>query len=264
MARFFNLYSGSKGNSTYIGNGNGAILVDAGRSAKQLIDQLNEREMDPSTLCGVFITHEHTDHISALNVFLKKYKIPVFATKGTLLALEEMNVLPADIKTVALMSGENVECGGMQITPFKTSHDSRESCGYRIITSDDRTVSICTDLGEIDQSAFNGIFKSDLLMLESNHDVKMLQNGNYPYSLKMRILGNRGHLSNDTCSKILPTLVESGTARIMLAHLSSENNYPYIAENYAKDSLHKKGIEIGKDCLLTVLEEKSTQKVTIF
>lgn len=263
MARFFNLYSGSKGNATYVGSGSGSILIDAGRTAKQLTDQLRERDIDPALLSGIFITHEHSDHISALAVFLKRYKMPVYATPGTMSALEEYAVLPADIVRRVICPGESTECGGMQITAFKTAHDSRESCGYRIVTSDDRTISICTDLGELDESAKSGIFGSDLVMLESNHDVRMLKSGNYPYQLKMRILGKRGHLSNDACSEMLPELVENGTSRIALAHLSKENNYPYIAENAAKLRLQQSGAEIGRDCLLSVLEEKSTQKVTV-
>jgi phosphoribosyl 1,2-cyclic phosphodiesterase len=264
MARFFNLFSGSKRNSTYIGSGNGAILIDAGRSAKQIVDSLESRDFSMNDVKGIFITHEHSDHVAALNVLLNKYDIKVYATKGTANALYKYNLVPENTEVNILDYSKDTSCGDLSVKTFKTSHDSAESCGYVVTTPDERKIAVCTDLGYISDEVEDNLMGCDLVMIESNHDVNMLRMSSYPQMLKRRILGDRGHLSNDTCSNLLPKLVKNGTTRICLAHLSRENNIPVLADRVAKTALECEQIAVGKDCLLSVLEEKSTKKATVF
>lgn len=219
MARLCPLFSGSTGNSYYIGSRSSGVLVDAGRSAKQLDNMLRLCQIDPLAIQGIFITHEHTDHISALRVFAGKYDLPVFLSPGTLQAAEDS--LPG-VKLIPL-EGE-VEVGDLKIRPFHTSHDCAEPLGFRITTEDHRIVGFATDLGYLSQEVREGLLGADAVVLESNHDVSMLTQGNYPYSLKKRILSQEGHLSNDTCAAFLPELHKSGTKRFLLGHLSRENN----------------------------------------
>lgn len=170
MARFCPLFSGSSGNSIYIGNNDGGILVDTGMSAKKIGEALFNIGIAPESLNAVFVTHEHSDHIKGLRVFASKYHIKVYGTNGTLSALDDMGILNGKFETEEVSFSGN-EAGPLFVTPFHTSHDARESCGYKIDCSDGRKISIATDLGEMTEEVFSAVSGSDLVMLESNHDV---------------------------------------------------------------------------------------------
>mgnify|MGYP002674616018 FL=1 len=167
MARFCPLFSGSSGNSIYIGNNDGGILVDTGMSAKKIGEALFNIGVAPESLNAVFVTHEHSDHIKGLRVFASKYHIKVYGTKGTLSALDDMGILNGKFETEEVSFSGN-EAGPLFVTPFHTSHDARESCGYKIDCSDGRKISIATDLGEMTEEVFSAVSGSDLVMLESN------------------------------------------------------------------------------------------------
>ncbi len=264
MARFCPLFSGSSGNSYYIGSGDYGILVDAGKSAKQLTTMLDICGIPLRAVQAVFITHEHSDHINGVRVFASKNRLPVFASPGTLAEMERMGCLNGVAKAVPFPGG-GVECAGMYIKAFRTSHDSAESIGYRITTEDGRTLSVATDLGFMSDSVRQAVQGSDLVVLESNHDVGMLQNGPYPYPLKRRILSDTGHLSNESCAQELCGLLKNGTARFFLAHLSKENNTPDLAYQTALCSLTMSGFQSGVDFQLSVAPRENTAgKVTIF
>ncbi len=252
MARFCSLYSSSSGNSTYIGSAKTAILVDAGVSAKKLKEALLGREIDPSTLGGIFITHEHSDHINGMRILASTYKIPVYATEGTLAFLEEngkvTNKFPYEV-----IPYEGMQVGDIFIKPFRTPHDSRESCGYRIEMPGDVRAAIATDIGKITDEIRENIIDCQLVMLESNHDIGMLQNGIYPYALKRRILSDVGHLSNIACAEMTAELVSKGTSRIYLGHLSKDNNFPDLAYQTNLAAITEKtGAVIGRDFLMEV------------
>ena len=217
MARFCPLFFFFFCNSIYIGYNDGGILVDTGMSAKKIGEALFNIGVAPESLNAVFVTHEHSDHIKGLRVFASKYHIKVYGTNGTLSALDDMGILNGKFETEEVSFSGN-EAGPLFVTPFHTSHDARESCGYKIDCSDGRKISIATDLGEMTEEVFSAVSGSDLVMLESNHDVMMLENGPYPYSLKKRILGKKGHLSNDACASTAERLVNGGTTRIYLGH----------------------------------------------
>lgn len=263
MARFCPLFSGSSGNSMYFASGGCGFLVDIGMSAKKMESALSAIDVDPSSLSGIFITHEHIDHVRGLKVFASRYHMKVFATKGTLEALEEMGQIAPGMDIRPIFSG-GVELDGMEVIPFRTSHDCRESCGYIIHTTDGRVAAVATDLGTVDNTVRNAIRGSDLVVLESNHDVRMLQNGRYPYPTKRRILSDTGHLSNETCSMELPELVRSGATRLVLAHLSRENNLPELAIQTSLSELTMAGMRREVDFQLLVAPKENNQGVLLF
>lgn len=228
MSRICPLFSSSKGNSTFIGNGHTGILVDVGKSAKQIEQALSANNISVTSIKAIFITHEHSDHIQGLRVFASRYNLKVFASLGTLNALEQKGIL-TDNFPVEAIDFNGVEICGTFVKPFETPHDSQQSVGYIINTSDDKRAVIATDIGYMTDTVREAIIGADVVLIESNHDVRMLQNGDYPYYLKKRILSNIGHLSNDACAVELPNFIKNGTKKFILAHLSPENNIPELA-----------------------------------
>ena len=249
MAKFCPLFSSSAGNVTYIGSGESAILVDVGVSAKRLETALYGIGVDPSGIDGIFITHEHIDHRNGLRVFASRYGIKVYATEGTLAALDGYG----DLNGVNYEAvGEGKEAGALLVKPFATSHDSAESCGYCVFTPDGRKISVCTDLGYVSDTVSEAVSGSDLILLESNHDIMMLENGPYPYQLIQRIKGKKGHLSNECCAEEAVKLLKSGTTRIVLGHLSEKNNIPQLAYQTTFNELDATGAKADSDYILKV------------
>jgi phosphoribosyl 1,2-cyclic phosphodiesterase len=264
LARFYTLFSGSSGNSYYIGSEKVGILVDAGRTAKQLDTMLARCGISSEAIQGIFVTHEHSDHIKGLRVFASKHHLPVFASAGTLAELERINCLSTKYEA-NVIENNGIECAGMFIKPFHTSHDSAESIGYRIDTHDGRQIAISTDLGYMSEEVRQEMTGADMIVLESNHDIGMLQNGPYPYYLKRRILSKTGHLSNAACAEELYHFVSSGTTRFVLTHLSSENNTPELAYQTSLCSLSMSGLKQGIDFELYVApKENSEGKMILF
>lgn len=258
MAKIVPLFSSSRGNSYYISGNGSAILVDAGRNCKQIELSLSQNGLSMDKVGAIFVTHEHNDHISALKVLVKKYRLPVYATGGTLSELIRTDKLPADA-VVHELSATTV-FGDFSVKKVETSHDAAESCGFLITTPDDRRCAIVTDTGYLTDDAKNAVAGSHLAVLESNHDIGMLRNGAYPYPLKQRILSDYGHLSNVSCACELPGFVESGLTRIILAHLSQENNIPSIALSEAVKSLSRAGMTRDMDYILDVAAPETIGK----
>lgn len=242
MTKFCSLFSGSSGNCTYIESGGSAILIDAGCSARATVRALAEIGSDISKISAIFVTHEHSDHIKGLAVLISKYGLRVYANRGTMQGILKYSMKINESMICAFDTGQKMDCETMSVSSFATSHDSNESVGYRIHTSDGRKLAVATDLGFVSETVMKQISGCDLVMLESNHDLDMLRSGSYPYFLKRRILSDNGHLSNDDCSAVLPALAESGTTRFILAHLSHDNNRPDLAENEAVAALAGCGI----------------------
>lgn len=262
MARFCTLCSSSSGNSSYIGTGNGGILIDAGTNAKQLTLALESISVSPETIHGIFITHEHTDHIGALRVFASRYHIPVYSTKGTLGAMDKGGHLKGDF-SAEVINSDGVEINGMFVKSFRTSHDSAESCGYTVLLPDETKISVCTDTGIITQDIIDNVTGSDLILLESNHDKKMLNDGPYPYYLKQRILSNQGHLSNEACAEAACHFVNTGTTRLILGHLSRDNNTASAALAETSLALGRMGAVEGIDYMLSVAPVGTGERVVI-
>lgn len=227
MARIYPLFSSSKGNSIYIGTKNAGILIDDGVSFSRLKNAMELNGLSVDSVKAVFVTHEHSDHIKGLAVLTKKIKAPVFARGLTLEYLLKSGAVNGEYREIT--DGEEI-CG-MEIRCFCTPHDARESCGYKIAFPDGKTAAVCTDLGHVTEEIEAALTGTTCVLLESNYDVEMLRTGSYPYYLKMRIFSGSGHLSNTDSGSFAARLVSSGTEKIILGHLSQENNRPEIAEN---------------------------------
>lgn len=246
MAKFFTVASSSSGNCYYLGSGGSGILIDCGLSCRAIRSALEEKGVEPESLAGVLITHEHIDHVRGLESFLKKYRLPVYASEKVLDFLAGKGYVPpkADLRPA---DPDGFLAAGMMVSPFCTSHDSVGSLGFSVATADERKVTVCTDTGYLTAEALLHLPKSDLVLIESNYDLMMLLNGRYPYPLKRRIEGPQGHLSNTDCASALPDLVRSGTTRIILAHLSKDNNFPDLALETSVAELSLAGIARDKD-----------------
>lgn len=261
MARICTLASGSKGNSTYISAPDGDIIVDAGISYKALIQAVDDAGGDIKRVKAIAITHSHTDHIKGLSTFLKNTQIPLIASEVTLKYLTDNNFVPPSIKTIVADNG--VTIGNMFVDFFATSHDADGSGGYVVNLSDGRRAAVCTDLGIVTDDIRQKLFGCNAVLIESNHDVDMLSRGPYPATLKLRILSERGHLSNNACASELPELLKKGTTRIILGHISAENNTHPLAHSTARTSLAQIGAKEGIDYMLETAKPK-TVGVTVF
>lgn len=248
----------------YFGSGDGGILIDIGMSAKKTAAALQNAGIAPESLGGIFITHEHIDHVSGLRVFLKRYPIPVYASAGTCSALREQGLLPEGAE-LNVLGAAGTQAAGIQVRPFHTSHDCREGYGYVMSMPDGRTAALSTDLGYLSEEVLDAVSGCDLVVMESNHDVRMLQNGSYPYPLKRRILSDIGHLSNESCAGILPELIRTGSTRFVLAHLSRENNLPELALATSRAELQLHGMRENLDYSLAVApRENHSGHISIF
>ncbi len=250
MLELCTLASGSSGNSLLVTDGRTHVLVDAGISCRRICTGLKELGVEPKELAGVLITHEHSDHISGLTTLTKQLKLPVYASPGTgrqlcyrIAFLEEL------LRPVA--PGEGFSVGGLAIESFPTSHDAAESVGYAL-SAGGRKAAVVTDLGYVTEAVLRGIRGADLLVAEANHDVEWVQSGPYPYHLKARILGDRGHLSNEAGAELAWTAVEGGARTVVLAHLSHENNTPARAHEVVRGVLERRGAAVGRDVALEV------------
>lgn len=250
MLELCTLASGSSGNSLLVTDGRTHVLVDAGISCRRICTGLKELGVEPTELAGVLITHEHSDHISGLTTLTKQLRLPVYASPGTgrqlcyrIAFLEEL------LRPVA--PGEGFSIGGLAIESFPTSHDAAESVGYAL-SAGGRKAAVVTDLGYVTEAVLRGIRGADLLVAEANHDVEWVQSGPYPYHLKARILGDRGHLSNEAGAELAWTAVEGGARTVVLAHLSHENNTPARAHEVVRGVLERRGAAVGQDVALEV------------
>ena len=244
------LASGSSGNSLLVSDGATHILVDAGISCRRITTALKGLGVDPASLSAVLITHEHTDHISGLTTLTKQRKVPVYASRGT---GRQLCYRIAFLEEVLhpFTPGECFSIGSIDIETFPTPHDAAESTGYAL-SAGGRKAAVVTDLGHVTEAVEAGIRGANLLVAEANHDVEWLRSGPYPYFLKDRILGDRGHLSNEAGAALVCSAVSAGTSTVVLAHLSHENNTPERARQVVGDSLTRMGAVPGRDVLLEV------------
>lgn len=262
MARFSSLFSSSSGNCSYIGSAKCGILIDAGVSAKQINLKLDCIGVNPVDIGAIFVTHEHSDHVRGLRVFASKHRIPVYATPGTVDALIDSGVANGSFE-INPVDSNGIEVNGQFILPFRTSHDSAQSCGFVVTTTDDRKIAVATDTGYITEETKVAVKGCDLILAESNHDIGMVRNGIYPYVLKRRILSDVGHLSNIDCSNFVTDLVQNGTTRVVLGHLSKENNIPELAFQTSKSALDCAGAVQFKDYILTVAGDSDIETVVL-
>ncbi len=250
MSKVCQLFSGSSGNSILISSKGKNFLVDIGVSAKRCEKALSDIDVSPDSIDAVFVTHEHIDHSGGIRVFAGKHKIPVFAPSACAESMLQSGML--DDKVHIENTLFHMEFGGIEIMTFSQSHDSADCIGYRFNLPDGRSVSVCTDTGYITDNAKSVLPGCDLIFIESNHETSMVETGPYPYYLKKRILGERGHLSNFACGEYMKELAQSGTTRFVLSHLSRENNMPHIARQSAVAALSEVGLKEETDYRLYV------------
>lgn len=248
--KFSPLYSGSSGNCSVVSSGKTNILVDAGMTGKAITSALSDVGVDPKSLSAIVVTHEHSDHIKGIGILSRKYDIPVYANEGTWRAMHPLvgDVAMKNIRT--FVTGQNFYIGDVDLTPFPISHDAAEPVGYAFFNKGVRLVYM-TDTGCVTEALRETAAGADLLFLESNHDLDMLKNGPYPFQLKKRILSEKGHLSNAVAGSTLVKLYSTGVRRVILAHLSRENNTEPIAYSTVRQSLTDGGIA-EKDFFLAV------------
>ena len=235
------LYSGSKGNATFISAGGANILIDAGKSAKSLCLALDQIGVDVDSLDAIFITHEHNDHVSALRTLSHKHKIPIhilLSSAQIFRGLQDEKLC----ECLQIYPGNEftTQVKGLSVKAFATPHDSRASVGYRLsfeCGGEEVSIAYATDTGHVTDKMRENLLGCFAAVIESNHDVDMLMNGPYPYELKQRISSNKGHLSNADCAELASLLAQNGTKNIMLAHLSEENNDPELAYGEALSAI---------------------------
>ena len=262
MGRVVPLFSGSKGNCYYIGTMSEGVLIDAGRSCKQIENAMEANGLKMKNVAGVFVTHEHSDHCSAVKVLAKRHNLDVYGSLGTLNALKQSQKVNPETKLCVIEN--ELAIGNMLIKRIDTPHDAAESCCYRVTASDGKSALIATDMGIMTNKVRTAAMQSDFVVLESNHDIQMLKNGFYPFYLKQRILSNKGHLSNDACAIELINLVKNGTLRLMLGHLSEENNTPRLAMATAIAALEGAGMKFRSDFTLDVAPCETNLQSVIF
>ncbi|WP_297638549.1 MBL fold metallo-hydrolase [uncultured Clostridium sp.] len=258
---FCSLYSGSSGNCIFVGNENTKILIDAGMPGKKIDEALKSIGQDPKDLSGIFITHEHSDHIKGAGIVSRKYDIPIFANDKTWAAMEKSlgKIKEHNIKLMDKRS--TISINDLDIKSFNIPHDAIAPVGYTI-NSNDKRVSVATDFGTFTEEIKDNIKDSKIILLESNHDVNMLKYGPYPYNLKRRILSEVGHLSNDACGEALVELIKYDLGKeIFLGHLSGTNNHPDLAYQTVITTLQEKGISLGQDVNIAMASRHEPSKL---
>lgn len=222
--------SGSSGNCIYAGSDNTHLMIDVGISGKRIENGLNSIGLKTADINGILITHEHSDHIGGLGVVSRKYGVPIYATKGTINAIKKsksVGNIPDELFR-EITADEEFTINDLKISPIKVSHDAAEPVAYRMYEGN-KSIAVVTDLGKYDDYTIDKLQGLDVLLLEANHDINMLQVGSYPYYLKQRILGDRGHLSNELSGRLLGRLLHDNLKSVLLGHLSRENNYEELA-----------------------------------
>jgi phosphoribosyl 1,2-cyclic phosphodiesterase len=251
MMKFCSLYSGSSGNCLFVSDGRTKILVDSGLSGKRIIEALVAIGENPSELSAVLVSHEHSDHIRGAGILSRKFDIPIYANENTWNSMEQ-EIGPVNIKNKMCFENCNeLEIGNIFVKAFPIHHDASDPVVFNFFL-DNKKITTATDNVHMTNKLLSYLMGSDLLLIESNHDVEMLKVGPYPWQLKKRIMGERGHLSNEMAGKVVAYLAKNGTKKFLLGHLSRENNFPELAYQTVCNVLNENDICAGKDIMLTV------------
>ena len=253
------LESGSKGNCHLIKAGETCLLVDLGISLKALSEHLRVYGKTPDDICGVVITHEHTDHTKGVGALVRKHKIPVYATRGTWRAMYK-NVAPIDDEFIKVITpDESFLIGDISVRAFSISHDAAQPVGYNFFFMN-KKISVATDTGVVDEGLLHAVEGADVALIEANHDENMLMMGKYSLYLKQRIKSELRHLSNKDAGNFSVSLLKGGTKTLLMGHLSEENNYPDLAYLTVKNIIEEKGFKEGEEFSLNVVT-KSFEKI---
>lgn len=251
---FCSLYSGSSGNSIFVSSDNTKVLVDAGLSGKKIIEAVQQIDENPKDIDAIFITHEHSDHIKGAGILSRKFDIPIYANEATWIAMKDGlgNVKEKNIKILKKRSGITIR--DLDIICFNTPHDSIAPMGYTF-SSGKKKISIVTDIGTFTEEIKRNIIESQVVLLESNHDVQMVKFGPYPYELKRRVLSEIGHLCNEDCGEAIVQIMKDGMYRnIVLGHLSNTNNVPELAYKSVLNVLNENQLKVEEDLTLKLAD----------
>lgn len=233
------LASSSSGNSTLVATERTRLLIDAGLSRKETFERLRAIGVAPETLSAILITHEHSDHISGLPAIAKKLDIPIYVSRMTAPAIPWPEDFAPKIESFA--AGSSFPIGDIDITSFTIPHDAADPVGFTF-RSQGIKIAIATDLGYMPDSVRVHLRASNILMLESNHDLDMLKVGPYPWAIKQRIMGRMGHLSNEVACAFIQDDLDASTSTLILGHLSAHNNHPAIVEQCARQALEGRSL----------------------
>lgn len=258
---FCSLYSGSSGNCIFASSDNAKVLIDAGLPGKRIDEALKHIGQSANEIDGIFITHEHSDHVKGVGILSRKYDIPIYASANTWVAMEKSigKVKEHNIKVMDRRS--TISINDLDIRSFNIPHDAAGPVGYTI-NSKEKKISIATDFGIFTEEIRDNIKESDVILLESNHDINMLKMGPYPYTLKRRVLSEVGHLSNEDCGKAIIDILKSGLGKkVILGHLSGTNNHPDLAYETVVGILREQGVHVGGDIHLSMASIHEPSKV---
>lgn len=250
---FQSLFSGSSGNCLLVTHQQTGLLIDAGISGKKIEAALSAVSLSPEQISGILVTHEHKDHIHGVGILSRRYDLPIYANPLTWQAMMPFlgKIDPANRRIIE--NNRAFDINDLEITGFSTSHDAADPIGF-VINDGIHAMAVATDTGKITDDMHRMLSGKKLVVLESNHDIGMLETGPYPFPLKRRIRGEFGHLSNQDAGNLACELIENGTEHLILAHLSAENNYPFLAYQATERALNEKNIFPGKDLTLEVAE----------
>ena len=228
MFNFCSLYSGSSGNSLFVETEHTKLLIDAGVSSKKIETALDNLQVDPTSIDGILITHEHSDHVKGLGTFAKKFNVPVFVNNKTLDSMPEQKDKLRQNVINNFVVGESFEIKDLKIKSFKIPHDAADPCGF-LISKNDKSIGVATDIGHMTNTILKSLEPSNFVLIESNYEPEILKYSSYPFSLKTRISGPNGHLPNEDAGKTISCLLKNNLKKAMLGHLSKENNFPELA-----------------------------------
>lgn len=257
--RICSLSSGSSGNCIYVGSEGSGFLIDCGISGKEILEGLKNIGVCTTTIKGILVTHEHSDHTKGIGVISRKLNVPVYANpktwegfEGSIGTIKSENIKLFD-------TGKEFDIDEIGIKSFSIPHDASDPVGFSF-RKGSRKICIATDMGYFSEEVKSNIKESDMVLLESNHDIEMVKVSQYPYFLKRRILSDVGHLSNEAAGKAVLELLETGVRKVLLGHLSKENNFPELAYQTVKGILEQNKVTIGKDIELDVAPRRGISK----
>ena len=233
------------GNCLYVESDNTKLLIDAGVSLKKIEKGLDTINVSPSSLDGILVTHEHSDHIQSLGNLSKKFNLPVFANSETFDAMPKQTDKISTENINKFKIKQKFSINDIEVTPFAIPHDAANPCGFNISCNDDK-ISIATDIGHMTNEILKQLEGSDFVLLESNYDTEVLKLSKYPFSLKQRIAGPNGHLSNEVASKVINYLLHDNLKTAMLGHLSKESNFPELAYQTVVNELINSNSDVSK------------------
>lgn len=262
MLNFTSLYSGSTGNSLLVQTENTNILVDTGVSAKKIIDALASLGTDITDIDAILVTHEHIDHVNSLGTLSSKYNIPVYANLETWSYMSKQKDKICEKNQNIFKINESFDINDLKINSFSIPHDAANPCGFNIF-KEDKKLSIATDIGHMTKDILSRLEGSDFLMLEANYNYEILKCCSYPYKLKSRIAGPNGHLSNEMAGKTINYLLNTGLSKVILGHLSKENNFPELAYKTVLDELIANNFNENSLLLSVADREKPSNTVVV-